>query len=88
MAIISDLSLTILFTHYVYISDEHEGTQKKTFTKWINAQLAKVQCTLTCTVYCLFNYIFVCFLLNSYLFPAKDVHIIMWLQNKGCEVIG
>ncbi|XP_015764873.1 PREDICTED: dystrophin-like [Acropora digitifera] len=23
-------------------SDEHEGTQKKTFTKWINAQLAKV----------------------------------------------
>ena len=29
------------FLHTV-LSDEHEGTQKKTFTKWINAQLAKV----------------------------------------------
>lgn len=52
----------------VYISDEHEGTQKKTFTKWINAQLAKVQCTLSCTVYCLFTSIF-CGLGFTQLFP-------------------
>ena len=31
----------LFFSSYLFL-DEHEGTQKKTFTKWINAQLAKV----------------------------------------------
>ena len=30
------------FLIFIFILDEHEGTQKKTFTKWINVQLAKV----------------------------------------------
>ncbi|KXJ18765.1 Spectrin beta chain, non-erythrocytic 1 [Exaiptasia diaphana] len=27
-------------------SDEHEGTQRKTFTKWLNSQLAKTRCRI------------------------------------------
>lgn len=32
----------LIFASFPDFADEHEGTQKKTFTKWINAQLAKV----------------------------------------------
>ena len=33
---------TLIFVSFFDFADEHEGTQKKTFTKWINSQLAKV----------------------------------------------
>lgn len=32
----------LILVSFSGFADEHEGTQKKTFTKWINAQLAKV----------------------------------------------
>ena len=32
----------LILVSFPDFTDEHEGTQKKTFTKWINAQLAKV----------------------------------------------
>ena len=32
----------LILASFPGFADEHEGTQKKTFTKWINAQLAKV----------------------------------------------
>ena len=53
-------------------SDEHEGTQKKTFTKWINAQLAKVRHITTDNIISLFLHVhlyvafsFCCFCLPS-----------------------
>lgn len=33
---------TLICLSFFGFADEHEGTQKKTFTKWINSQLAKV----------------------------------------------
>lgn len=60
----------LILVSFPGFADEHEGTQKKTFTKWINAQLAKVIRSLIQNL--IFGAILICCLQTIFHFVLVD----------------